>query len=109
MNFMPEKNPDIWMQIAAWWATHHNSLCGFTAGFVVALGRSFLYGKGSWRKKSIEAILCGILAYTARPILLYFQLSEEWITPIGAMLGLVGIDFIRATFLKIINKRVENE
>ncbi|MCK3656161.1 hypothetical protein A4G19_10540 [Pasteurellaceae bacterium Macca] len=108
MNFMPEKNPDIWMQIAAWWATHHNSLCGFTAGFVVALGRSFLYGKGSWRKNLSRRFCVDSCLHRSSDIAV-FPIKRRVDYANWCHAWLVGIDFIRATFLKIINKRVENE
>lgn len=108
---MPEKNPDIWQQIWNLLMTHfsnHNQLiCGVIIAMFTSVTKSFLYGKSDTaRRVAAEAVLCGVLAGVSRPILEVLGLNVDLITPIGAMIGLVGTSAIRQLILKFANKKV---
>lgn len=111
---MPEKSPDVWQQIYTWMALHlsnHNQLiCGVIIAMFTSVTKSFLYGKSDTaRRVAAEAVLCGVLAGVSRPILEVLGLNVDLVTPIGAMIGLVGTSAIRQLILKFANKKVGSD
>ncbi|EFR7922757.1 phage holin, lambda family [Salmonella enterica] len=102
-------NPHTW---AEWMAIVKSWLQGdipldsllMTAG--IAALRVFYTGK-SWRRLLLEVPLCCLLAVAAfsmiKPIPVAW-LSEDWRVGIGAAIGLIGVEHIRALGV-IITKR----
>ncbi|WP_256856085.1 phage holin, lambda family [Rodentibacter ratti] len=111
MKIMPNNTPDVWTQIWALLVTHfsnHNQLiCGVVIAFFTSLIKSFLYGKRDTPKRVIaEALLCSLIAGSIQPILLHFQLNIDWITPIGAGIGLAGTSVIRRLILTFFDRKL---
>lgn len=111
MKIMPEKSPDVWSQIWSFIALHlanHNQLiCGVIIAMFTSVTKSFLYGKTDTARRVLaEAVLCGVLAGVSRPILEVCGFNIDLITPIGAMIGLIGTSAIRQLILKFINRKI---
>jgi len=82
---MPEKNPDLWTVVVAYFVQHSSFVCGVLVAFFASLSKSFLYGKkDTARRVIVEAFLCSLIAGSIRPVLTHFGLDIDLITPIGA-------------------------
>jgi hypothetical protein len=85
MKKMPEKNPDLWTVVVAYFVQHSSFVCGVLVAFFASLSKSFLYGKkDTARRVIVEAFLCSLIAGSIRPVLTHFGLDIDLITPIGA-------------------------
>lgn len=107
---MPEKTPDVWVQIWTWLTLHasnHNQLiCGVIIAFFTSFIKSFLYAKTDTPRRVIaEALLCSLIAGSCQPLLIHFHFANDLITPVGAGIGLLGTSVIRQGLLKIFNRK----
>lgn len=107
---MSNNQPDVWTQIwnevALLLSNHDKVICAAIIAFFASLLKSYLYGQtDTWKRVLAEAILCGLIAGTMRPVLVYFNLDPEWIVHVGAGVGLVGTSVIRRILLSLLEKR----
>ncbi|ECS0629982.1 phage holin, lambda family [Salmonella enterica] len=95
-----------WMAIVKSWLQGDIPLDSLLMTAGIAALRVFYTGK-SWRRLLLEVPLCCLLAVAAfsmiKPIPVTW-LSEDWRVGIGAAIGLIGVEHIRALGV-IITKR----
>ncbi|EDA0232239.1 phage holin, lambda family [Salmonella enterica] len=95
-----------WMAIVKSWLQGDIPLDSLMMTAGIAALRVFYTGK-SWRRLLLEVPLCCLLAVAAfsmiKPIPVSW-LSEDWRVGIGAAIGLIGVEHIRALGV-IITKR----
>lgn len=95
-----------WMAIVKSWLQGDIPLDSLMMTAGIAALRVFYTGK-SWRRLLLEVPLCCLLAVAAfsmiKPIPVTW-LSEDWRVGIGAAIGLIGVEHIRALGV-IITKR----
>ncbi|EJG6121173.1 phage holin, lambda family [Salmonella enterica] len=95
-----------WMAIVKSWLQGDIPLDSLMMTAGIAALRVFYTGK-SWRRLLLEVPLCCLLAVAAfsmiKPIPVAW-LSEDWRVGIGAAIGLIGVEHIRALGV-IITKR----
>ncbi|EGL8528293.1 phage holin, lambda family [Salmonella enterica] len=95
-----------WMAIVKSWLQGDIPLDSLLMTAGIAALRVFYTGK-SWRRLLLEVPLCCLLAVAAfsmiKPIPVAW-LSEDWRVGIGAAIGLIGVEHIRALGV-IITKR----
>ncbi|EAA7440788.1 phage holin, lambda family [Salmonella enterica subsp. enterica] len=97
MNNGPHNWQDWWLMIKGW--LHGDiPLDSLMMTAIIAALRVFYTGK-SWRRLLLEVPLCCLLAVAAfsviKPIPVAW-LSEDWRVGIGAAIGLIGVEHIRA-------------
>ncbi|EAA1522060.1 phage holin, lambda family [Salmonella enterica] len=97
MNNGPHNWQDWWLMIKGW-LNGDIPLDSLMMTAIIAALRVFYTGK-SWRRLLLEVPLCCLLAVAAfsviKPIPVAW-LSEDWRVGIGAAIGLIGVEHIRA-------------
>ncbi|EKN8570512.1 phage holin, lambda family [Salmonella enterica] len=105
MNNNPHTWTD-WLELIKGWINGDIPLDSLLMTAGIAALRVFYTGK-SWRRLLLEVPLCCLLAVAAfsmiKPIPVAW-LSEDWRVGIGAAIGLIGVEHIRALGV-IITKR----
>ncbi|EAA2779313.1 phage holin, lambda family [Salmonella enterica subsp. enterica serovar Teko] len=105
MNNNPHTWTD-WLELIKGWVNGDIPLDSLLMTAGIAALRVFYTGK-SWRRLLLEVPLCCLLAVAAfsmiKPIPVAW-LSEDWRVGIGAAIGLIGVEHIRALGV-IITKR----
>ncbi|EJB3451066.1 phage holin family protein [Salmonella enterica subsp. enterica] len=105
MNNNPHTWTD-WLELIKGWVNGDIPLDSLLMTAGIAAIRVFYTGK-SWRRLLLEVPLCCLLAVAAfsmiKPIPVAW-LSEDWRVGIGAAIGLIGVEHIRALGV-IITKR----
>lgn len=91
---MPEKNPDLWAALFAWWSTHQASLHAMGLSMIVAVVR-VIYGGGHARQMVLEAVLCGLATLSLIPVLEWLGLPQSMSSFIGGMVGFLGVEKLR--------------
>ncbi|EAN5459426.1 TPA: phage holin, lambda family [Salmonella enterica subsp. enterica serovar Bareilly] len=91
-------NWDDWLAIVKGWLHGDIPLDSLLMTAAVAALRVFYTGR-SWRRLLLEVPLCCLLAVAAftiiKPVPVAW-LSEDWRVGIGAAIGLIGVEHIRA-------------
>lgn len=86
---------DTWAWLATWFSNRLPILtAAFIAGSITALSAIYRGGKG--RRIAVESIILALLAATVFPVLEHFGLAAALANPIAAVIGLVGVEGIRA-------------
>lgn len=105
MNNVPHNWHDWWL-IVRGWINGDIPLDSLLMTAVIAALRVFYTGK-SWRRLLLEVPLCCLLAVAAftiiKPVPVAW-LSEDWRVGIGAAIGLIGVEHIRALGVIITKK-----
>lgn len=91
---MPEKSPDFWAALAAWWTANQASAHGVFLAAVIAMVR-VIYGGGRLRQMILEGALCGLATLALIPALEYLGLPESMASFAGGMVGFLGVEKIR--------------
>ena len=107
---MPEKNPDLWTVVVAYFVQHSSFVCGVLVAFLHPYRNHFFTVKKTQPEEFIvEAFLCSLIAGSIRPVLTHFGLDIDLITPIGAALGLLGTSAIRQLILRFFKKQSRSD
>ncbi|EAV5089919.1 phage holin, lambda family [Salmonella enterica] len=97
MNNGPHNWQDWWLMVKGW-LNGDIPLDSLMMTAIIAALRVFYTGK-SWRRLLLEVPLCCLLAVAAfsviKPVPVAW-LSEDWRVGIGAAIGLIGVEHIRA-------------
>lgn len=105
MNNGPHNWQD-WLTIVKGWLNGDIPLDSLLMTAAVAALRVFYTGR-SWRRLLLEVPLCCLLAVSAftiiKPVPVAW-LSEDWRVGIGAAIGLIGVEHIRALAVIITKK-----
>ncbi|EEA1100170.1 phage holin, lambda family [Salmonella enterica] len=105
MNNGPHTWADWWLMVKGW-LDGDIPLDSLLMTAAVAALRVFYTGRG-WRRLLLEAPLCCLLAVAAftiiKPIPVTW-LTEDWRVGIGAAIGLIGVEHIRALGVIITKK-----
>ncbi|EJC0271608.1 phage holin, lambda family [Salmonella enterica] len=107
MNSSPHTWSDWWLMVKSWLQGDIPLDSLLMTGIIAAL-RVFYTGK-SWRRLLLEVPLCCLLAVATftiiKPVPVAW-LSEDWRVGIGAAIGLIGVEHIRALGVLITKKFV---
>ncbi|EJY1544027.1 phage holin, lambda family [Salmonella enterica] len=105
MNSSPHTWSDWWLMVKSWLQGDIPLDSLLMTGIIAAL-RVF-YTDRSWRRLLLEVPLCCLLAVAAftiiKPVPVVW-LSEDWRVGIGAAIGLIGVEHIRALGVIITKK-----
>ncbi|ENP2198859.1 phage holin, lambda family [Salmonella enterica] len=105
MNNNPHTWSD-WMELIKGWISGDIPLDSLLMTAAIAALRVFYTGK-SWRRMLLEVPLCCLLAVATfsiiKPIHITW-LTEDWRVGIGAAIGLIGVEHIRALGMIITTK-----
>ena len=94
MNNMPEK-PDTWLLVLAWFSQHTPAL--YAAGLAVSISAlRIIYGGGTRKAAILESLLCGFITLASLSGLELLGIPQSAAGIIGGMVGLLGVDKIRA-------------
>lgn len=102
---MPDR-PDTWAWFATWLEHNWPALYAGCLAIVIAALR-VIYGGGSWRRMAIEAPLCGALALSASHGLSLVGIPLNAAPFFGGVIGLLGVEFTRATAKKFFTRKEE--
>ncbi|WP_263263034.1 phage holin, lambda family [Pseudomonas sp. RIT-PI-S] len=100
---MPDK-PEDWAWLAAWLEQHWTALYAGTLAGVIA-GLRVIYGGGTWRRMILEALLCGAIALAGCSGLALLGIASSAAPFFGGMIGLLGVEAIRALALRFFVRR----
>lgn len=105
MNSSPHTWSD-WLAIVKGWLNGDIPLDSLLMTSIIAALRVFYTGR-SWRRLLLEVPLCCLLAVAAftliKPVPVAW-LTEDWRVGIGAAIGLIGVEHIRALGVLITKK-----
>ncbi|MFN3048790.1 phage holin, lambda family [Pseudomonas alloputida] len=100
---MPDR-PETWAFMATWL---ENNWPGLYAGLLAALIAALrvVYGGGKLRQLIIEAPLCGFVALSASHGLSLIGIPLTAAPFFGGLIGLLGIEFVRAAAKKTFTRK----
>ncbi|MGR6474436.1 phage holin, lambda family [Pseudomonas juntendi] len=100
---MPDR-PETWAFLATWL---ENNWPGLYAGLLAALIAALrvVYGGGKLRQLVIEAPLCGFVALSASHGLSLIGIPLSAAPFFGGLIGLLGIEFVRAAAKKTFTRK----
>ncbi|MFG0460808.1 phage holin, lambda family [Pseudomonas sp. yb_1] len=100
---MPDR-PETWAFLATWL---ENNWPGLYAGLLAALIAALrvVYGGGRLRQLVIEAPLCGFVALSASHGLSLIGIPLTTAPFFGGLIGLLGIEFVRAAAKKTFTRK----
>ncbi|AHD15266.1 phage holin, lambda family [Pseudomonas guariconensis] len=100
---MPDR-PETWAFLATWL---ENNWPGLYAGLLAALIAALrvVYGGGKLRQLVIEAPLCGFVALSASHGLSLIGIPLTAAPFFGGLIGLLGIEFVRAAAKKTFTRK----
>ncbi|HBP6689804.1 TPA: phage holin, lambda family [Pseudomonas aeruginosa] len=100
---MPDR-PETWAFLANWL---ENNWPGLYAGLLAALIAALrvVYGGGKLRQLVIEAPLCGFVALSASHGLSLIGIPLSAAPFFGGLIGLLGIEFVRAAAKKTFTRK----
>lgn len=100
---MPDR-PETWAFMATWL---ENNWPGLYAGLLAALIAALrvVYGGGKLRQLIIEAPLCGCVALSASHGLSLIGIPLTTAPFFGGLIGLLGIEFVRAAAKKTFTRK----
>lgn len=100
---MPDR-PETWAFLASWL---ENNWPGLYAGLLAALIAALrvVYGGGKLRQLVIEAPLCGFVALSASHGLSLIGIPLSAAPFFGGLIGLLGIEFVRAAAKKTFTRK----
>ncbi len=104
MSKMPEKSPDIGVQIGAWLLSVKEQGVGGTLAFVMAYLRGRYNGGKFWRVV-IDALMCAMIAWFIRDILSFVGLNTNLAYIASVFIGYLGTDFISSLLRKVIGTK----
>lgn len=103
---MPNKDPNLWAVIAAFYHQHSNAIHSFVMAFFVAFFRICYVGK---ERKCLrifaESVLCGLLAIASESIFEWLNMPQKLAVALGAIIALFGIDKVRAMAIRYAIKK----
>lgn len=102
---MPEKNPDTWAAIVAWWGDNQPVIHAVGLSVAIAVVR-VIYGAGRTRQMVLEGVLCGLATMTLIPLLEVLGLPLSMASFVGGMVGLIGVEKLRELALRFSDERV---
>lgn len=102
---MPDR-PDTLAWFATWLEHNWPALYAGCLAIIIAALR-VIYGGGSWRRMAIEAPLCGALALSASHGLSLVGIPLTAAPFFGGVIGLLGVEFTRATAKKFFTRKEE--
>ncbi|QTL95535.1 phage holin, lambda family [Aeromonas jandaei] len=101
---MPNKDPSLWAIVIAWlmenWPVVYGALLALTVSFLRST-----YGGGSGRRRTIEALLCGLITLAVATGTSLLGVPPKATPLLGGMIGLLGIDIIREHAAKLLGKK----
>ncbi|PWC17143.1 phage holin, lambda family [Brenneria roseae subsp. roseae] len=104
---MPDKNPDQWAQIIAWFSQKEVGYS--TAAAVMALLRGAYVGRDSWPRRLLDAAMCSLVAYYINDGLAALGWDSSWASIGSVFIGFLGIDYISSILRRAIgNKTGDN-
>ncbi|QYX51503.1 phage holin, lambda family [Pseudomonas sp. S07E 245] len=95
---MPDR-PDTWAFLATWLEHNWPGVYAAVLAVVIAALR-VMYGGGSLRRTAVEAPLCGALALSVSHGLSLIGIPLSAAPFFGGVIGLLGVEFIRAAAQK---------
>ncbi|WP_367863194.1 phage holin, lambda family [Pseudomonas guariconensis] len=102
---MPDR-PETWAFVATWLEHNWPGLySGVLAAIIAAL--RVIYGGGKLRQLFIEAPLCGALALSASHGLSLIGIPLSAAPFFGGLIGLLGVEFVRAAAQKTFMRKEE--
>lgn len=102
---MPDR-PESWAFLATWLEHNWPGLySGLLAALIAAL--RVIYGGGKLRQLVIEAPLCGALALSASHGLSLIGIPLTAAPFFGGLIGLLGVEFVRAAATKTFTRKEE--
>lgn len=100
---MPDK-PDTWAWLGAWLQQHWPTLyAGLLAGVIAGL--RVIYGGGTWRRMVLESLLCGAIALAGSSGLELLGIASTAAPFFGGMIGLLGVEAVRALALRFFTRQ----
>lgn len=100
---MPDR-PETWAWLATW--LEHNWPGLYAGGLTIIIAAlRVAYGGGGLRRIAVEAPLCGALALSASHGLPLIGIPSSAAPFFGGVIGLLGIEFTRATAKKFFTRK----
>jgi lambda family phage holin len=104
MSKMPEKSPDIWVQVGAWLLTIKEQGIGGSLAFIMAYLRGRYNGGKFWRVV-IDALMCAMIAWFIRDMLNFVGMNTN-LSYIGSVfIGYLGTDYIGSLLKRVIGNK----
>ncbi|WP_070415267.1 phage holin, lambda family [Pseudomonas lundensis] len=102
---MPDR-PETWAWFMTWLEHNWPGLYAGCLAVVIAALR-VMYGGGGIRRMAVEAPLCGALALSASHGLSLIGIPISAAPFFGGVIGLLGVEFTRATAKKFFTRKEE--
>lgn len=105
---MPEKSPDLWTALAAWWGAHQASLHAMGLSMAIAVAR-VIYGGGKGKQIALEAVLCGLATLSLIPMLEWLGFPQSMASFAGGLVGFLGVEKLREIAERFADKKVDRK
>lgn len=105
---MPEKDPANWQWLLD--LLTPEARAALMSIFISFLRILYDEKESKWQRIFLESTLCGALTYGTSAGLSYFDSLPSGVSIFfGAMIGFLGVDFVRSRAKKLVDKRIEND
>lgn len=105
MQRIPER-PDSWAWLTPWLEHHWHALYAGGLAFAIAALR-IIYGGGGLRRVALEAPLCGLLTTAGTYGLPLLGIPTSAAPFLGGVIGLLGVEGVRALARRFLNRKVD--
>ena len=102
---MPEKNPDVWGQLLAWFAAHKEGDGYAATAALMALLRSAYIGREGWTRRLIDAAMCALAAYFIKDGLTFIGWDPKYAYLGSMFIGYAGVDYFGNLLRRFVNNR----
>jgi len=94
---MPWRDPNLWVP----------EFMMPVFSFIIAWVRSHYDGtEPSWKRKLLEAMLCGGLSYSGGKLVAALGLDPGFSWVIAGLVGLYGVEYVRSLGKRVVNRKV---
>lgn len=103
---MPEKDPGLWVALAAWLAAHAPTIYGALLAMSIAFFR-VIHGGGKISKALLGGVMCGLLSMALINGMELVGLSSSYAGFVGGLVGFIGADTLREAAIRLLDRKVD--
>lgn len=102
---MPDRDPNLWLSVLSFLAVHKSQIACAGLAAMMAYLRGRYEGKYSRIKTCFDALMCAMIAWFIRDILMFFSINDDFAYIASVFVGYLGTDFIGGFFRGFVGRK----